>query len=70
MLEDLVERLPYFMVPRYYEVVESLPRTPTQKLRKHELRAQGVTPSTWDCQAAGFRVTRNGLETAPGGTRP
>ena len=43
-------------------MVASLPRTPTQKLRKHELRARGVTLSTWDCQAAGFRVTRNGLE--------
>jgi crotonobetaine/carnitine-CoA ligase len=61
MLEDLVQRLPYFMVPRYYEVVESMPRTPTHKVQKTELRRRGVTPSTWDCEAAGFRVTRDGL---------
>jgi crotonobetaine/carnitine-CoA ligase len=61
LLEDLVERLPYFMVPRYYEVMDALPRTPTSKVQKGELRKRGVTASTWDCQAAGFRVTREGL---------
>jgi crotonobetaine/carnitine-CoA ligase len=61
LLEDLVERLPYFMVPRYYEVLDALPRTPTSKVQKGELRKRGVTALTWDCQAAGFRVTREGL---------
>lgn len=61
VLEDLVERLPYFMVPRYYEVVDALPRTPTQKVQKVELRRQGITASTWDCEAAGLRITRDGL---------
>lgn len=61
LLQDLVERLPYFMVPRYYEVLEALPRTPTSKVQKADLRRRGVTPSTWDCETAGFRVTREGL---------
>lgn len=49
------DRLPSFMVPRYIEIVESLPRTPTGKIAKHELRGVGdggVTASTWDSQAA------------------
>jgi len=32
------ERLPYFAVPRYLELYEALPKTPTEKVLKHELR--------------------------------
>ena len=44
----LTDRMPRFMVPRYVEIVESLPKTPTEKIRKVELRAAGVGPDTWD----------------------
>lgn len=62
ILRDLVERLPYFMVPRYYEAVSSLPKTQTHKVQKAELRKAGVTPGTWDCERNGFVVTRQGLK--------
>jgi len=52
LIDFLSPRLPRFMVPRYVEVVESLPKTPTEKVRKVELRAQGITPTTWDREAA------------------
>lgn len=45
------EQLPSFMVPRYYEVVSELPKTPTEKVAKHELRERGeggITADTWD----------------------
>jgi len=48
-------KLPSFMVPRYIEFVGELPRTPTDKVAKHELRArgdQGLTPETWDREQA------------------
>lgn len=32
------ERLPYFAVPRYVEIYDALPKTPTEKVLKHELR--------------------------------
>jgi len=32
------ERLPYFAVPRYLEVYDQLPKTPTEKVLKRELR--------------------------------
>jgi crotonobetaine/carnitine-CoA ligase len=48
----LAERMPYFMVPRYLRVVEHLPKTPTERVRKHHLRTEGVTPDTWDRLAA------------------
>jgi crotonobetaine/carnitine-CoA ligase len=51
LVEFCVERLPKFMVPRYIEFVDALPRTPTDKVAKFRLRAKGdhgITASTWD----------------------
>jgi crotonobetaine/carnitine-CoA ligase len=62
MLRHLCDNLPYFMVPRFYEATESLPKTPTHKVKKTELRQAGVTSSTWDCRAHGYTVSRRGLE--------
>ena len=42
------ETLPYFAVPRYVEILPELPKTPTAKVRKSELRDAGVTPLTND----------------------
>jgi crotonobetaine/carnitine-CoA ligase len=41
------------MVPRYIDIVAELPRTPTEKVEKRRLVEQGVTPTTWDREAAG-----------------
>jgi crotonobetaine/carnitine-CoA ligase len=62
LLHDLYNRLPYFMVPRYYEAIDKLPLTPTGKVAKVELRKRGVTAETWDCEAHGFAVTRSALK--------
>jgi crotonobetaine/carnitine-CoA ligase len=48
--------MPYFMVPRYVRIMESLPKTPTAKVQKHLLRDGGVTSDTFDREAAGIRV--------------
>lgn len=41
-------RLPAFAVPRYYRRVAELPKTPTGKVRKSELRRQGITEDAVD----------------------
>lgn len=41
-------RIPVFAVPRYIQIVESLPTTPTDKVRKAEIRAAGVDTRTAD----------------------
>lgn len=41
-------KMPAFAVPRYIEVLDRLPRTPTEKVQKAALRAAGVAPATWD----------------------
>jgi crotonobetaine/carnitine-CoA ligase len=58
LLDYCQERMPYFAVPRYLEYVETLPKTPTEKIQKHKLREAGVTPNTWDREAVGYKVRR------------
>ena len=53
LLDHLACRLPHYMVPRYIEILNALPRTPTNKVRKSVLRQSGVGPETWDRKAAG-----------------
>ena len=45
------ERMARHMVPRYIDVVDALPRTPTEKVEKHRLQERGVTATTWDRDA-------------------
>lgn len=48
MWEYADRRLPYFAVPRYLRFTSELPRTPSEKVRKVELRAAGVGEATHD----------------------
>jgi len=61
MIHALAGRLPHFMVPRYVRTVEALPKTPTAKVQKQALRAEGLTGETWDREAAGVRLRRERL---------
>ncbi len=54
----MAERMPYFMVPRFIRFVDSLPKTPTERVQKNTLRDEGVTEDTWDRDAAGVEVRR------------
>ena len=58
LAEFLIETMPYFMVPRYFRVLEELPKTPSAKVLKADLRRDGITADTWDREAAGLRVRR------------
>jgi len=54
----MADRMPYFMVPRYIRFVDSLPKTPTERVQKVKLRDEGITADTWDRDAAGVKVKR------------
>ena len=54
----MAERMPYFMVPRYIRFVDTLPKTPTERVQKVKLRDEGVTADTFDREAAGIVVKR------------
>jgi crotonobetaine/carnitine-CoA ligase len=45
----LEPRMPKFMLPRYVEVMDDFPRNETTgRVRKHEMRARGLSDKTWD----------------------
>jgi len=52
LLEWCTDRMPYFAVPRYARVMDHLPKTPTERVRKVELREAGITADTHDREAA------------------
>jgi len=53
LLDWCGERMPYFAVPRYVRVMDHLPKTPTERVRKVELRDAGLTADTYDRVVSG-----------------
>jgi len=53
-----IANLPHFAVPRYYEFRGELPKNPTGKVLKYQLRDDGITPATWDRESVGIKVRR------------
>lgn len=51
-LEDLMrhcaESMAHFMVPRYVDIVQDIPRTGTLRVTKSSMKKRGVTERTWD----------------------
>lgn len=61
--EELVEwcneSMPYFMVPRYLEFIDELPKTENEKIQKTKLRDRGNSETTWDRVAAGVSLSKD-----------
>jgi len=71
LVHHSVANMPFFAVPRYYAIVDELPKTPTGKVEKYRLRQDGVPAGAFDLEAQGYRVNRTGLaqfDTATGRT--
>ena len=45
-------------MPRYIEVIDEIPRTPNQEVKKADLRERGITPETWDREAEGVELRK------------
>lgn len=48
LVEFVAKDLPRFAVPRYVELVESLPKTPSERVEKGKVRERGITTAAWD----------------------
>lgn len=57
VLRHCVDVLPRFAVPRYVRFVEALPKTPSERVKKYLLRAEGVTSDTADREAIGLVIS-------------
>ncbi len=51
LIDAVAPTMPRFMIPRYVEFVDELPKTPTSKVRKVELKQRPLNASTWDRRA-------------------
>jgi crotonobetaine/carnitine-CoA ligase len=52
------DQMPYYAVPRYIEFRSELPKSPLGRVFKYQLRDEGVTPTTWDREKAGFKLNK------------
>lgn len=52
------EHIAYFAVPRYWEALDEMPRTETEKIRKTDLRRRGVADTTTDLGRAARSAMR------------
>lgn len=60
LIEHCSANMPYYMVPRYLEFRQDMPRTMTQKIQKHILRNEAETNKgkLWDREKAGIKISR------------
>ena len=54
----MLDRVPYYAVPRYIEFRAELPKNPQDKVLKYVLREQGCTPTTWDIETSEIKVSK------------
>ena len=56
MVEFCAERMAYIRVPRFVEVLDALPVTPTEKVEKYKLResAENRLAEIWDREKNGI----------------
>ncbi|MBV8348375.1 MAG: AMP-binding protein, partial [Mycolicibacterium sp.] len=54
LLDFCSERMPYFCVPRYLEVLDELPKNVIGRVRKDVLRGRGLGADAWDREAHGY----------------
>ena len=58
LVEYLDSILPYFMVPRYYEFIGSMPKTPTEKVQKWSLKKEGLTGREIDIKQLEIKLSK------------
>lgn len=58
LIDFLDARMAYFMIPRYLDFVDEIPKTPTGKIQKYKLRERGISGTTWDRVKAGVKLSR------------
>jgi len=57
--------MPFYMVPRYVQIIDELPRTAVGRVQKFVLREHSLVDGVWDFDALGLKLTterRRGVE--------
>lgn len=60
IIEFCDREMPYYMVPRYLEIIDELPKTPSEKIEKYKLKTAAAErlDQLWDREAAGIVIRR------------
>jgi crotonobetaine/carnitine-CoA ligase len=58
LLDFCAERMPYFCVPRYLEIVDEIPKNVIGRVRKDVLRSRGLGAAAWDRESHGYVLSR------------
>ncbi|KKM85929.1 hypothetical protein LCGC14_1284150 [marine sediment metagenome] len=58
LLDYCQGKMAYFMVPRFVNFIEALPKSEVHRTLKQTLKDQGVTEATWDREKVGYEVRR------------
>ena len=59
LLDFCQDKMAYFMIPRYIDFVEELPKNEVHRILKRILKERGVTGSTYDREEEGYIVKRD-----------
>ena len=58
LLDFCQGKMAYFMIPRYIDFVEKLPKSEVHRTMKRFLKEQGITEKTYDREKAGYEIKR------------
>ncbi len=56
LLDYCQERMAYFMVPRFIDFVDALPKSKVHRIMRRYLKETGVTESTYDREKSGYKI--------------
>lgn len=56
LLDFCKEKMAYFMVPRYIEFMDNLPKNEVHRVLKTELKKRGITQNTYDREKEGYNL--------------
>ena len=59
LLDFCQGKMAYFMIPRYIDFVDKLPKSEVHRTMKRFLKERGVTESTYDREKAGYEIKRD-----------
>jgi len=59
LLDFCQGKMAYFMIPRYIDFVEKLPKSEVHRIMKRFLKERGVSPTTYDREKAGYVIKRD-----------
>ncbi|MHA2185853.1 MAG: AMP-binding enzyme, partial [Promethearchaeota archaeon] len=58
LLDFCQGKMAYFMIPRFIDFVEKLPKSEVHRIMKRFLKERGITETTYDREKEGYEIKR------------